>query len=407
MARNDDYYKAHAKQREEFANRVRNRQNSVIGKIGNEASYFVPLVSEAKMGADAAIQANRGNYADVVTLAALGLIPGGKWIKRGGKWVKRLGKDIIDGGNSRVRNTMTREYMENTHRANLKKPNEGVVNTNLTPQRNSIDWRTRGPITNNKGKNFISNKQGRQIYRNTGIPAENAYLYGVPLAGVGVAGGLGYAQYNINNNRIKQNNINNNSDEFNYPGTMLPEVTITAKRNTPKTQQEQSKQYTSINQNTSTTSQTTPADTSTAATNESKTYTPINETPSTVTLSRPSKSGGDANVRAMQRQLADAGYYDKDFSRRGDSEAVKSLQQQLIDMGYLDNSNGREVDGKYGAKTRAAYIKYLRDKEVDGKMGARTSKALTRYQQDNINQMQPIQQEERPVWAVDGSYYKI
>lgn len=126
---------------------------------------------------------------------------------------------------------------------------------------------------------------------------------------------------------------------------------------------------------------------STKNTNTSRTKN--TNTKSSFNLTLPSANSGNEDVKTIQKRLASKGYYDKRYENADNKESTKNLQKELIRLGYLDNSNGKEIDGVYGKKTHAAYIKYLRDKEVDGIMGSKTKSALEQEKKDTTNVVIP------------------
>lgn len=89
------------------------------------------------------------------------------------------------------------------------------------------------------------------------------------------------------------------------------------------------------------------------------------------------KSLSSSELKKLQKQLADAGYYDEYI------RDIKGTQARLIELGLLDNTLNedgtfKEVDGKLGPKTRRAF----RQAQVDGILGNLTKKAFEKFKKD-------------------------
>lgn len=85
-------------------------------------------------------------------------------------------------------------------------------------------------------------------------------------------------------------------------------------------------------------------------------------------------------IRAKQRELAEAGYYDfTEIPQNLNDTQIRQLQEKLVKLGYLDNSNGKAIDGKIGKNTRKGYKDYMIDKEADGLLGKSTRQAEQKY----------------------------
>lgn len=99
-------------------------------------------------------------------------------------------------------------------------------------------------------------------------------------------------------------------------------------------------------------------------------------------------------VLSLQKELANAGYYDIDLNK-GRSKNAVNVQNDLVEKGYL---SGKDVDGIIGKQSISALQQMLVDKgylnriasngksNVDGVIGKNTREAFKRYNRDlNVN----------------------
>lgn len=87
-----------------------------------------------------------------------------------------------------------------------------------------------------------------------------------------------------------------------------------------------------------------------------------------------------SQIKLLQKDLANAGYYDIDLSNYSRT-SIKNIQSKLIKNGYLSDAKRQdgsyiELDGIAGSKTQDAFNRYNRDKNIDGIVGRKTTIGL-------------------------------
>ena len=125
------------------------------------------------------------------------------------------------------------------------------------------------------------------------------------------------------------------------------------------------------------------------------------------------KTKSEDEIKEIQKQLGDEGYYDFELST-GKSNNASTVQKQLVKEGYLTNKevdsnvgsitttalqtmlvdkgylsrytqDGKDnIDGILGKRTREAYKQYNRDFNIDGKVGNKTINSFLKSKEKEI-----------------------